>query len=78
MQNIGLRHDEMVMGIDMQNMRVAQYNQQKAADAQVQQSIQAEAGKDKMANDTENKKMEMDHEIRQGELDIQRASLMSK
>lgn len=77
-QDIGLKHDEMVTGINLQNARVSEYKQQKAAEMANMNAMQMEIDKSKQVADTETQKIALDHQIRLGELDIKRASLTAK
>ncbi len=77
-QNIGLRHDEMVTGINLHNIQVGEYNTQKAAALQAEQTMKAEVDKEKRVADTETQKMALDHALKVGELDLKRQSLTTK
>lgn len=78
LEDIQLHHEEMLSGMATQSMRVQQYNAQKGAELQAEQSMQNEMKKEKMANDTEVQGQAMDFAMKQAELDVKRAALAAK
>ncbi len=77
-QSIGIKHDEMVTGINLHNIQVAQYKQQKASEMASENAMKMEMDKEKAVADTATQQMALDHQIKLGELDIKRASLTTK
>ncbi len=68
-------HADLVNGMANQQVRVAGYRMQKAAEMQSQQIVKNEMDKEKMTANTESQKMALDFQTKQSELDIKRASL---
>ncbi len=75
LQNIQSKHDEMVMGMQEQAMKVAEYNANKAAEALAQTTMKNEASAAKGEMDFKNKQNDQNFALKAGELDVKRQAL---
>lgn len=69
------QHADIVKGYALQAQKVENYNQQKQAELQSQNSMKMEIEKTKMTNNTQVAKNADDFAIKQAELDVKRAAL---
>lgn len=71
----------MLQGMEMQSMKVQQFNQQrdqqKAVAMQNEQTMKTELQKSQMVADTEAQKNAISYDLKQSELDIKRVALSS-
>lgn len=74
-------HSTMLQGMEMQSMKVQQFNQQrdqqKAVAMQNEQTMKTELQKSQMVADTEAQKNAISYDLKQSELDIKRVALSS-
>ena len=68
-------HADLVAGIANQTQKVQQYNQQKQQEMAQKQAMDSQMKMQQMNNNTQVQKQNQDFAIKQGQLDVQRASL---
>lgn len=74
-QKIQSEHSILLEGMANQSVKVNAYQQQKAAEVQAQNTLKAQVEQENAAVSSQAKKDANDFAIKQGELDIKRASL---
>ena len=77
-QKIKADHEELVRSLSNQSSKVAQYRQQQSANLAAENAMRFDQEKAKQAADTQAQKNAIDFNIKQGELDVKRASIATQ
>jgi len=77
-EKMKLDHAELVSALSNQSVKANAYRQQQSANLAAENNMKMEMEKEKMASQSEAKKNDMDFALRQGEIDIKRASIATQ
>lgn len=75
LDDITVKHADLLNGMSQQSQKVAAFNMQKQAELQAENSMKAELEKEKMVADTQAKKDALQFQQKEAELNIKRAAL---